>query len=70
MNDNNKISDLKEAKKLKRKKSGWSADEIEELAVKEMQEYAKSAEKEPEQLVSGDMQSIIDGDDNDEKNKQ
>ncbi len=68
MNDN-KISSLNDAQKKKRKKSGWTQKEVEELAAKEIQEYTKSAKKEPEHLVSGDMQSIIDEDDKDEESK-
>jgi len=64
----NNITDLKKAQKKKREKTGWTQEEIEQMAAKEMQEHKKKAENEPEQLVSGDMQKIIDGDD-DEENK-
>ena len=62
------IADLKKAQKKKREKTGWTPEEIEELAAKEMEEHKKKAENEPDQLVSGDMQKIIEGDD-DEENK-
>jgi len=57
------ITDLKKAQKKKREKTDWAPEEIEQVAAKEMQEYKKKAEDEPDQLVSGDMQKIIDGDD-------
>ncbi len=64
----NNITDLKKAQKKKREKTGWTPEEIEQMAAKEVQKYKKKAENEPDQLVSGDMQKIIDGDD-DEENK-
>ena len=63
------ITDLKKAQKKKREKTGWTPEEVEQMAAKEMQEYKKKAENEPDQLTSGDMQKIIDGDDDDEENK-
>ena len=66
MSDNN-ITDLKEAQKQKRKKKGWTQEEIEQKAAEELLEYEKLAEGEPEDLASGDMEKITEGKDDDEK---
>lgn len=63
----NNITDLKKAQKKKREKTGWTPEEIEKIASKEMKEYKKKTDNEPDQLASGDMQKIIDGDDDENK---
>jgi len=60
MSNDNKISDLKDAQKKARQKKGWTQAEIEAAAARELEEFNKHAKHEPEHLVSGDMQSIID----------
>jgi len=49
------ITDLKKAQKKKREKTDWAPEEIEQVAAKEMQEYKKKAEDEPDQLDNKPM---------------
>lgn len=62
-----KVTDLLEEKIKKRRKEGWTQEEIEQLAIKEMLEYKKLDESEPENFASGDINKIFDEDVDDEK---
>jgi len=65
-----KITDLKKAQQDKREKTGWTLEEIKKNASKELRDFKKLAEDEPENLASGDMQKIIDGEDDEEENDE
>lgn len=60
------ITDIKKARRKKRDKTGWTTDEIKEKAKKELDEFKRLANEEPDDLVSGDMDKIIRGEDSDE----
>jgi hypothetical protein len=63
------ITDIKCARQAKRQKIGWTIEEIKKNAAKELEEFKKLAGNEPDYLVSGDMDKIIHGDNDDnEKN--
>ena len=59
----NNIIDLNQSKKNKREKHGWSLEEIKQKAKDEAAEFSKNATPEPKDLVSGDMDKIIKGQD-------
>ena len=61
MGTDSKVTDIKGALKKARQKKGWTQAEIEEAAARELEQFGKHAENEPEHLVSGDMKSIIEG---------
>jgi hypothetical protein len=62
----NNISSIDEARSKKRDKTGWTMEEIKEKAKKELEEYNNVSEEEPDELISGDMEKIIRGEDDDE----
>jgi hypothetical protein len=59
----NNIIDLNQSKKTKRDKKGWSIEEIKQKAKDEAAEFSKNMTPEPKDLVSGDMDKIIKGQD-------
>lgn len=61
----NKVEDINRARQKNRDKNGWTEDEIKKNAEKELEEFKKIAEDEPDDLVSGDMDKIIRGEDDD-----
>ena len=61
----NKVEDINKARQKKRDKNGWTEDEIKKNAEKELEELKKIAEDEPDDVVSGDMDKIIRGEDDD-----
>ena len=60
------ISDIKKARRKKRDKTGWTSEEIKENAKKELDAFKKISNEEPDDLVSGDMDKIIHGEDDDD----
>jgi hypothetical protein len=60
------ISDIHKARRKKRDKTGWTMEEIKENAKKELEEFKDISEDEPDDLVSGDMDKIIRGEDDDD----
>lgn len=64
----NKTSDISKKRREKRKKTGWTEKEIKAALVREREQYKSQnlTEKEPENLVSGDMTKIHEEED-DEK---
>lgn len=54
------ISDLNKKRREKRQKTGWSEAEIKAALVRERELYKRQqlSEKEPDDLVSGDMSKI------------
>ena len=60
------ISDINKARRKKRDKTGWTTEEIKENAKKELEEFKDISEDEPDDLVSGDMDKIIRGEDEDD----
>jgi pyruvate-formate lyase-activating enzyme len=62
----NKITDINKAKQEKHEKSGWTMEEIKKNAEKELEEFNNISENEPDNLVSGDMDKIIRGDNDDD----
>lgn len=63
-----KVSDIKKARRKKRDKTGWTMEEIKENAKKELEKFknTSASEEEPDDLVSGDMDKIIRGEDGDD----
>jgi hypothetical protein len=61
-----KISNINSARRKKRDKKGWSMDEIKKQAKKELEEFKGLSKEEPDDLVSGDMDKIIRGEDDDD----
>jgi len=61
-----KVTDLEKARKEKRQKTGWTLEEIKENAARELRNLKKQIKDEPENLASGDMQKIIDGEEDEE----
>ena len=59
-------SDINEARRKKRDKTGWTTEEIKENAKKELEEFKDISGDEPDDLVSGDMDKIIRGEDEDD----
>jgi hypothetical protein len=57
------VIDLNQSKKSKREQHGWSLEEIKQRAKEEAAEYGKNTTPEPKNLVSGDMDKIIKGQD-------
>jgi len=55
------ISDINKARHNKRDKTGWTMEEIRENAKKELEEFKNVSQEEPDNLVSGDMDKIIRG---------
>lgn len=55
-----KISDIGKKRRENRQKTGWTEAEIKAALVKERELYKKEklSEKEPDNLVSGDMSKI------------
>jgi hypothetical protein len=62
-----KVSDINKARQEKREKSGWTMEEIKKNAEKELEELKKISKNEPADLVSGDMDKIIRGEDDEQK---
>lgn len=63
----NKIVGIQKARaKKKGKKSGCTMEEIKKNAEKELEAFKKVSKDEPDDLVSGDMDKIIRGEDNDD----
>jgi hypothetical protein len=60
------VSDIKKARRKKRDSTGWTMEGIKESAKKELEEFEGVSKDEPEDLVSGDMDKIIRGEDDDE----
>jgi len=60
------ILDIKKARRKKRDKTGWTMEEIKQNAEKELDEFKEISKEEPDNLVSGDMDKIISGDDKDD----
>lgn len=60
----NKIIDLDKSRQEKRQDKGWSLDEIKKNAKKELESFKNRTVPEPKDLASGDMEKIIEGDDN------
>jgi len=58
-----KISHISKKRREKRKKTGWTEAEIKAALVQERELYKKERliEKEPDNLVSGDMSKIHEG---------
>jgi len=54
------ITDITKKRRQKRQKTGWSEAEIKEALVRERELYKSQhlSEKEPDNLVSGDMSKI------------
>jgi hypothetical protein len=61
-----KISNINSARRKKRDKKGWSMDEIKKQVKKELEEFKGISKEEPDDLVSGDMDKIIRGEDDDD----
>lgn len=59
----NKLTNVDNARPKKRDKSGWTMEEIKKRAENELEEFEKISEKEPANLVSGNMDKIIRGED-------
>lgn len=67
MNENNKISNLENERKKKREKTGWTQEEIEKIAKEELKQFEKLSDNEPDNLVSGNMEDLINGDSDDKE---
>jgi hypothetical protein len=61
-----KVSNLSDARRKKRDKTGWTTKEIKEHAKKELKELRKHSKDEPNDFVSGDMDKMIRGADDDD----
>ena len=61
-----KIPNISDARRKKRDKSGWTKKEIKERAKKELQELRKHSKDEPVDIVSGDMDKLIRGEEDDD----
>lgn len=62
-----KIADIAKARaKKRRKKGGWTMEEIMQAAKRESEIYRKLAKYEPRDLVSGDMNKFMPGEDDDD----
>jgi len=57
------IIDLNQSRKKKRDKTGWTIEEITKKAKDEAAEFSSNSAAEPKDLVSGDMDKIIKGED-------
>jgi len=57
------IIDLNQSRKKKRDKTGWTIEEITKKAKDEAAEFRSNSAAEPKDLVSGDMDEIIKGED-------
>ncbi len=64
-----KITDIDDLRRTKRQQTGWSQDEIDAAAEKELEEYIEVMKNnsEPDELVSGDMNTIHEESDDEEK---
>ncbi len=58
---NDKITNIQKAKQDKRQKTGWTAEEIKERSTAEFEKNRKISQEtpEPENLISGDMDSFL-----------
>lgn len=63
----NNIIELTQSKKGKRDKNGWSIEEIKKKAREEAAEFRENTIPEPKNLISGDMDNIIKGEDKDDE---
>lgn len=62
----NNPSDINEARKKKRDRTGWTLKEIKKKAEEELREYKENTDSEPSDLASGDMDKIIRGEDDED----
>lgn len=62
----NKQDEFSQAKSDLRERNGWTLEEIKANARREYKLFKNIAKEEPKELVSGDMDSIINGE-NDER---
>ena len=60
------ISDINKARRKKRDKTGWTMEEIKENAEKELEDFKNISKDEPDDLMSGDMDKIIRGENDDD----
>lgn len=70
MNENNKILNLEEKRKKKREKTGWTQEEIEKIAQEELKQFEGLSDNEPDDLISGNMEDLINGDSNDKESDE
>lgn len=61
------ISDFEGARRERLLKKGWTKEKIKRLAEKELKEFRKISADEPSDLTSGNMDQLLQGDDDDEK---
>ena len=61
-----KIADIAKARAKRRLKKGWTMEEIMQAAKRDAEIYKKLAQYEPDDLVSGDMDKILRGEDDDD----
>lgn len=61
-----KIPNISDARRKKRDKTGWTKKEIKEHARKELKELRKHSKDEPANFVSGDMDKLIRGEEDDD----
>lgn len=60
------ITDIAKARAKKRLKKGWTMEEIIQAAKRDAKIYKELAQYEPDDLVSGDMNKILRGEDDDD----
>lgn len=58
------FNDIDKARRKKRDKSGWTTEEIKRNAEKELKTFQEISKDEPSDLISGDMDKVIRGEDN------
>jgi hypothetical protein len=63
---NDKIRNLDEARRKKRAKTGWTIKVIKERGKRFLEKHKEAAQREPADLVSGDMDKFLRGEDDDE----
>ena len=61
-----KIADIAKARAKRRLKKGWTMEEIIQAAKRDAEIYRKLAKYEPRDLVSGDMNRFMRGEDDDD----
>lgn len=61
-------TEIDKARRKKRDRSGWTIEDIKRNAKKEMEIFQEISKDEPSDLMSGDMDKIIHGED-DENDK-
>ena len=62
MTADNKVVDLRAARRAKRAKTGWTPEEFRQQAARDAAEYRRLTTDEPPSLASGiDMKKIISG---------